>query len=30
MVEAGYGVLAASAITDYLLEADRLTVAEIY
>jgi hypothetical protein len=30
MVEAGYGVLEASAITDYLLEGDKITVAQIY
>lgn len=30
MIEAGYRVLAASGITDDLLEADRLIVAEIY
>ena len=30
MTEAGYRVLAAAGITDDLLEADRLTVCEIY
>ena len=30
MIEAGYGILAKSAITDDLLEADREWVAEIY
>lgn len=30
MIEAGYAALAAACITEHLLDADRLTVAEIY